>query len=214
MASTRPRQLRSAQTETALKAAARRVFARQGYLNAKISDITAEAGRAVGSFYSYFDSKEDLLEALLADFHSDFERRAGQPAEAGLPPLRDLVRAYWTAYREHLPEMVAIFQASMVDAAFARRWRDLHAPFLAEACRQDAARRDGTGPIAPRSRLIATALISMMEHFCYVWLAGGGAPPDVDLDDDEIIDTLTDLIEHGIGSDAGPAAAGPASSHR
>ena len=49
----------AAQTEVALKEAGRRVFARCGYLDAKITDIAAEAGRSVGSFYKHFAGKEE-----------------------------------------------------------------------------------------------------------------------------------------------------------
>ncbi len=61
------RKQRAARTEAELQAAAIRVFERSGYLNAKITDITTEAGRSAGMFYKHFASKEKLLEALLAD---------------------------------------------------------------------------------------------------------------------------------------------------
>lgn len=41
--------------------AATKIFARDGYYNAKISDIANEAGIAHGTVYLYFDSKENLL---------------------------------------------------------------------------------------------------------------------------------------------------------
>jgi AcrR family transcriptional regulator len=41
--------------------AAQKVFLEKGYKSTNISDITNEAGMAVGSFYKYFKSKEELF---------------------------------------------------------------------------------------------------------------------------------------------------------
>nr|WP_281382886.1 helix-turn-helix domain-containing protein [Actinomadura verrucosospora] len=51
-----------------MKEATRRVFARDGYLNAKITDITAEARRSAGSSDKHFTGKQDVLQALLSDW--------------------------------------------------------------------------------------------------------------------------------------------------
>lgn len=45
----------------ALEAAAREVFLKHGYKKTTVSMIAKKAGVAVGSFYNYFDSKEDIF---------------------------------------------------------------------------------------------------------------------------------------------------------
>ena len=72
------------QTDEAFRDAARLVFARDGYLNAKISDIAAAAGRSVASFYNYYDTKADLLIALAEEFHAEASQLAALPYRAGL----------------------------------------------------------------------------------------------------------------------------------
>ena len=57
--------LRGRQTQAAIDAAARVVFARKGFLATTISDIAAEAGKSTTSFYNYYDSKESM--AYLVD---------------------------------------------------------------------------------------------------------------------------------------------------
>ena len=47
--------------------AAREVFERDGFLDARITDITATAGVAAGSFYTYFTSKEDVFAAVMEE---------------------------------------------------------------------------------------------------------------------------------------------------
>src|SRR6266581_1237076 len=48
-----------------IRAAALDVFSAKGFSAARIDDIAAAAGVAKGTIYLYFNSKEDLLEAIV-----------------------------------------------------------------------------------------------------------------------------------------------------
>ena len=94
------RKVRAAETEAALKEAARRLFADRGYLNTKITDITAAAGRATGSFYEHFASKEDLmLTAMEAAPDPDYSATLGDESR----PLRERVAEFSRAVSADQP---------------------------------------------------------------------------------------------------------------
>lgn len=57
-----------------LKTAAYDVFSKKGYKATAISEITKQAGVAVGSFYNYYDSKE----AIFLDVYVDENNRVRQ----------------------------------------------------------------------------------------------------------------------------------------
>jgi AcrR family transcriptional regulator len=115
---------RAADTRAALIEAAKRLFVSRGYLNTKITDITAEAGRAAGSFYTYFDGKEALLRALLAELAAagdGFAQDVGHKSDFSDPDaIRFHVAVYWDVYRRHSGTMLALGQAALVDEDFAR----------------------------------------------------------------------------------------------
>ena len=71
------------------------VFARDGYLNARISDIAAEAGKSVASFYNYYDTKADLLIALAEDFHAEATEMAVLPYRSRADPRRRRCARPW-----------------------------------------------------------------------------------------------------------------------
>jgi AcrR family transcriptional regulator len=58
---------RKARTRAALLAAARELFASNGFQQTAIAEIAARADIAIGSFYNYFRTKEDLLDVLLEE---------------------------------------------------------------------------------------------------------------------------------------------------
>ncbi|MEV5647429.1 TetR/AcrR family transcriptional regulator [Nocardia sp. NPDC052254] len=118
------RKERSAETEQALKDAARRLFAERGYLNTKIVDITAAAGRSAGSFYNHFAGKEELLQALLKDFAAagdiSAETSAHDPDFTAPSAVAFHIEQYWRFSRLHWPVLRAVVQAALVDEDFAR----------------------------------------------------------------------------------------------
>lgn len=77
-----PRTARGQRTRRALLAAAAVEFGERGYHDGSISGITGRAGVALGSFYTYFDSKDAIFRALVADM-SDQVRDHVAPALAG-----------------------------------------------------------------------------------------------------------------------------------
>ncbi|GAA0424758.1 TetR family transcriptional regulator [Actinoplanes capillaceus] len=196
MAAVGMRKQQAAQTEAELKAAAIRVFERVGYLNAKITDITTEAGRATGSFYKHFASKEALLEALLADLLAEGDESA--ELEGHLDDFRDRaavrwhVSAYWHFHRRHRPLMVALQQAAIVDEGFARRSQELLEPDLHHIA--DHMR----GLDLPGDPLVAASLFTTtLSGFAATYLGGHGRAPEVS--DDEAIETLTSFLHAGLG---------------
>ncbi len=69
-----------AESRDQLIAAARKLFAKQGYFNTKVSDLANEAGMSQGNVYWYFKSKEDLLKAVLAEGFEALEQMTADVA--------------------------------------------------------------------------------------------------------------------------------------
>lgn len=81
-----PQQLRAKRTRRHLLAAARRVFAERGYLNASVDDIARAAGCSKGAYYFHFASKEDILLALVDDWTGDRSQRLAEAVDGSRPP--------------------------------------------------------------------------------------------------------------------------------
>lgn len=198
-AGTPTRKIKAAQTRAALLAAARRLFSERGYLNTKVTDITAAAGRATGSFYEHFASKEELLQALLAEMEAaadEYLADRDHPKDHDLTDraqLRDHVAIAWTVMREHRPVTVALFQSMIADdPASGRVWHDLvgqtttlreHLEYL----------RDRGHPLPGDPQLIAAAIGAMLATLNHA------IPTNEPVADDEhIVDALTDLLLYGL----------------
>ena len=182
-------------TDEALKEAARVVFARDGYLNAKISDIAAQAGRSAASFYNYYDTKADLLIALAEEFHAEATSLAILPFRAGLArpeALREAVAGFWRTYAKRRGELIGIFQAAMIEGRFRDRWLELRGEVITRIAGEVRAAQargycPGVDPV-----MTASALSAMLEHFCYIWLGQGG-DKDVPFDGERALDAVATI---------------------
>jgi AcrR family transcriptional regulator len=196
------RKARAADTEAALKEAARHQFVERGYLNTKITDITAAAGRATGSFYDHFSSKEDLLQALLADLRQQGSDDIGQQDLPGDHDLTDRqqLRAHlasaWHVMRSNLPVVAAVYESAVaLGPGSGEVWKQLtqdtgtlreHLEYL----------RDRGHDLPGAPALVAAAMGGMLSMLAYAVLPSGAG-----YSDEEIIDTVTGLLLTGL---AGP----------
>jgi AcrR family transcriptional regulator len=95
---------RGQRTRLKLIRAAEKVFGDVGFYDARISEITREAGVAAGTFYLYFDSKEELLRALIRAINHDLRRALTEGTEH-LPHRVDAeTRGFEIFFYEFLPK--------------------------------------------------------------------------------------------------------------
>jgi AcrR family transcriptional regulator len=186
-------------TREELVAAARRVFERDGYSGARVADITAAAGVAHGSFYTYFSSKQDVFVAVVRQVGEQFDAAVtSPPGGRGADPYRALDQAnrrYLAVYRANSVIWALVEQVSTVDPEIHRirlQGRRRHVERVARAIRRWQDRGLADPGVDPDTT--AGALVSMISNFAYWWLAGGDS-----YDDEAAAVTLTSIWARAVG---------------
>ena len=191
-----PRGLR---TREALIDAARRVFERDGFLEARIVDIAAEAGVATGSFYTYFRRKEDAFTAVIERLEQEMlhpRLREVADREDPLAVIEAGNRAYLTSYREHARLMGLMDQVALLDPEFhevrmrrARRFTRRNARAIARL----QARGQADPSLDPR--LAAQAVSVMVSRTAYLRYVEGVGTDSLET----LVRTLTRLWAGALG---------------
>ncbi|HVM22754.1 MAG TPA: TetR/AcrR family transcriptional regulator [Sphingomicrobium sp.] len=139
-----PRTARGERTLRKLLDAARDEFADCGYSESSIVGITQRAGVALGTFYTYFDSKEALFQALVRDMSAQVRDHVA-PALAGAADALDAERRALEAFlnfaREHRQVYRIIDEAEFVDPSAYREHYETTARRIAR--RLSTARSNG-----------------------------------------------------------------------
>lgn len=115
-----PRTARGRETLRKLLDAAAKEFGELGFHAASISGITRRAGTALGSFYTYFDSKEAIFSALVKDMSGSVARAAAAAMSedaTGIAREREALTAFLGFAREHKEIYRIIDEAEFADPA-------------------------------------------------------------------------------------------------
>jgi AcrR family transcriptional regulator len=155
--------------------AAGQVFARDGYVETRMTDIATEAGLSTGGLYRYFDNKTEVLSTLVADIHEHFYDASGHTRQLlATDPLRALTQAnqgYIEYYYENREVMRVFVEAASIDERFRdilQSMRDRHIQRFITAFAHVSEAETIRG--VPVQNLIE-AMTCMVEQCCYVWFA-------------------------------------------
>ena len=85
------RERRAAQTRVRLFRCALQLFAERGFPNVTVEDITEAADVGKGTFFNYFESKDDVL-GVVAEIQLGKVREALERAEAGKRPVHSVMQ--------------------------------------------------------------------------------------------------------------------------
>jgi len=145
-----PRTERGRRTQRALLDAAAAEFGEKGYHESSVVSITARAGVALGSFYTWFESKDALFRALVLDM-SGRVRDHVAPVVAHPNSTLDREHAALQAFlefaREHKEIYRIIDEAEFVAPEEWRRHYETTALRIGERLREGVARGELRGPI-------------------------------------------------------------------
>jgi AcrR family transcriptional regulator len=191
-----PKTRRGRKTREKLLHAAEAEFGERGFPEASIASITQRAGVALGTFYVYFESKEEIFRALVS-YMGELtrqwigERVAESPdrlaaERRGVEAFIEFVRSHRNLYR-----VVSMAQFVAEDA-----FRDYYNVF-ASAYRENLERAAESGEIRDGDNEVwSWALIGMT-----VFLGMRFADWDEDRPAGEIADAVSDLVSRGMARD-------------
>ena len=173
---------RSARTRSALLESAARGLSRYGYGNLVLEQVAQEAGYTRGALYHQFDDKEDLALAVIEWVNENWGREVSAPAKREPDPVAELIalaRGHAVFCRRDIARVIMALRVefSGQDHPVGRELDRISEAGVKRVARLiDAARRDGSIPPGPPTRVGALALIGAIEGA--VIALAGQAPHD------------------------------------
>jgi AcrR family transcriptional regulator len=189
VAGTDRRQAQAAATRAQLLAVARDAFETRGYRATSVADIVQAAEVSRGTFYLYFENKQDVFAQVL-DAAGDRLYSQGRGHFEPERPRESIaagIRAYLGAIRA--PMWRATMEAALESPELARRWLTIRDRFIARIVRhvKSSGVRSDLDP-----RVAGEGLAAMVEFFAATNLVLRDPPASAD-ELDHAADTLAGM---------------------
>ncbi len=177
--------------------AALTIFAERGFHAARVDDICTAADVSHGTFYLYFESKDDLFRTLVDDVVVEMRELAGElppigPGLAGRQALRGWVAEFHDLYRRYLPVILAWNEANNSDTDLARMGAQVLRRFV-DRLVERIEEHDAVPVGDPRTA--AMVMIAMVERASTYGLTGF-----FPTERDPLLDVMTDILHAGLFS--------------
>lgn len=197
-----PVTVRGEQTRRRLLEAAEEVFGELGFRRASIAEIVRRAGVAQGTFYLYFDSKEEIFRALVRHMSHELRKFIAM-AVAGLQDRleieREGYRAFFRFVLQHRFLYRIVLESQFVDEEVYREYYRR----LAEGYARGLARAMEAGQIRRMDpETLAYCLMGVAHLLGMRWVLWENREPP-----EEVLETAMAFIRHGIALPEGEGAA-------
>ncbi|WP_219412408.1 TetR/AcrR family transcriptional regulator [Pseudonocardia nigra] len=180
--------------------AARKVFERDGFLDARVTDISAAAGASHGSFYTYFESKTDIFRTLCSEEMDMLYANTGggEPRREELDPIERIDRSngrFVAIYKENAALLGLFEQVTTYDDEVRKLRMAVRERAVARAQRSIVQMQEaGLVDRDLEPFHTASALVTMVNSTVHFWLVLGEK-----FDEDTLVRTLTQLWARALG---------------
>jgi AcrR family transcriptional regulator len=206
-----PKTAKAERTRGQILIAARTVFERDGYVDARIADIARAAGVAHGTFYTYFTTKDEAFVEVAKTVVDDLYENTTSVYRGDDPiaRVRSANEQFIHTFRTNAKFIRVIEQVATMNHEFESMRRSLRSR-AAERVEVTITRyiEQGIADPAIEPHIASHALIGMVYYFCYAWLSLGEP-----FDDEAAAETLTVLWAKALGIRS-PAESAPRARRR
>ena len=169
-------------------------FADNGYHPTSVAEIVEGLGVGKGVFYWYFDSKEELLRAILAAGQLDLRRRQRAAITGATTPMERIERGIRASIEWSLEQRVffRLFQFAATDDRFADGLRKGEQIAVRDAARHVSDAMEAGEIPAADPNLLAHSMLGVSTHL--VQLVHRGLLEATD----EVVDTAVGFCIYGV----------------